>query len=179
MAEPTDMGESSMHTRLRVIIERAILGRTATQGAHAAADAILPLVEEARKDQLPEGAKWFPENGGIEWQGQTYFPVDYLLTRSDVAAIQAEAVTAERERCAQIADDAVLISDNVDKVRGFDHARWMLAAAIRDPRTVAAAVSCISEPEPGPEDYWCPRCDRGAEACLHPIFEPDDTEEER
>jgi hypothetical protein len=42
-------------------------------------------------DTLPKGAEWFPDEGGIQWQGQIYYPADYVLTRKDIADLRAKA----------------------------------------------------------------------------------------
>jgi hypothetical protein len=64
-------------------------------------DAIAPLIIEwARKDALPEGAKFFPTEGGIMFNGKVYYPADYVVTRSDIEAIHRD----QAEKDAQIAD---------------------------------------------------------------------------
>jgi hypothetical protein len=44
------------------------------------------------KDSLPEGGKWFPDEGGIMWKGKVYFPADYVMSRIDIAAMRAETL---------------------------------------------------------------------------------------
>jgi hypothetical protein len=62
---------------------------------------IAPLIIEwARKDALPEGAKFFPTEGGIMFNGKVYYPADYVVTRSDIEAIHRD----QAEKDAQIAD---------------------------------------------------------------------------
>lgn len=59
--------------------------------------------KEALTDLLPPGAEWFPLNGGIQWQGDLYFPADYVLTRLDIQAIKSSArKEALREAAAEI-----------------------------------------------------------------------------
>lgn len=44
--------------------------------------------EEIRQGLLPEGAKYFPDEGGIMYKGNVYYPADYVLTRRDIEQIR-------------------------------------------------------------------------------------------
>lgn len=57
-------------------------------------EAVSAARTEALKDALPEGAKWFPTEGGFMWKGEAYYPASYVLTRSDIDALRTE----EREK---------------------------------------------------------------------------------
>jgi hypothetical protein len=46
---------------------------------------------KAIKGLLPKGAEFFPEDGGIVFEGKVYFPADYVLSRRDIAAISEAA----------------------------------------------------------------------------------------
>jgi ribosomal protein L37AE/L43A len=50
------------------------------------------------KGLLPKGAEFFPEDGGIVFEGKVYFPADYVLSRRDIAAI-SEAAWDEGRDC--------------------------------------------------------------------------------
>lgn len=65
-------------------------GRISTwDAAKAVVAAVEPLIIAGA---LPDGAKWFPAEGGIMWQGKTYYPADYILTRKDIALIRAQTL---------------------------------------------------------------------------------------
>jgi hypothetical protein len=74
-----DQGQSHRY-RLEYLVNRRI--------ASIKADTI--------KGLLPKGAEFFPEDGGIVFEGKVYFPADYVLSRRDIAAI-SEAAWDERD----------------------------------------------------------------------------------
>lgn len=51
---------------------------------------------EVRRGSLPPGAKWFPVEGGIQWRGKLYYPADYVMTRTDIAALTAQVQAAQQ-----------------------------------------------------------------------------------
>ena len=53
---------------------------------------------DALRDALPEGAKWFPTEGGIMWQGKVYYPTDYVMTRKDIAAVRTDQIEKDIEK---------------------------------------------------------------------------------
>lgn len=46
---------------------------------------------EVLRGTLPPGARQFETDGAIQYRGVMYFPADYVLTRTDIAAIQEAA----------------------------------------------------------------------------------------
>lgn len=97
---------------------------------------------EALRGTLPDGAKWFPAEGGITYRGKTYYPADYVITRKDIAALRAEAkADALREAAGDLFDwtespfmclDECGNSNCPDDIRlgaGKDIQKWLRARA--------------------------------------------------
>lgn len=95
--------------------------------------AIAPLIIEwARKDALPEGAKFFPTEGGIMFGGKVYYPADYVLTRTDVEAIRRDQAEA-RPNLEPVPSDPTIewareqITKTITEVRPLVQARMQSA----------------------------------------------------
>lgn len=122
---------------------------------------------EAKAGSLPEGAKWFPDEGGIQWQGKVYFPADYVLTRSDIAKLRAEAKAEQAEADAQIAeqwehDD--LDCETCEDVREI--AAAIRAAADNEDRP-AKCLSCNELAVDSGEGRFCGYCQDHEGTCIN------------
>jgi hypothetical protein len=79
-------------------MRNAWINRTAAFGAEGFDRWLASERPKAIKELLPKGAEFFPEDGGIVFEGKVYFPADYVLSRRDIAAI-SEAAWDEGRDC--------------------------------------------------------------------------------
>jgi hypothetical protein len=62
------------------------------------------MTDEPRRPIPAKGATYFPDEGGIMYAGQTFYPADYVATSRDNEPLLRD-LTADRDRLARIVEE--------------------------------------------------------------------------